>query len=224
MALKLVTFDVYMALLDIQGSLVPVFADALSMSEAETGPLVRLWRAKQMERAASSNSLGLERTPFRICTRLGLDYVLATRGIDLAVTDRDRLVMAWDKMTPWPEAQEVIAEVKRRGYRTAILSNGDQDMLDAVAKNFGDDMDHVLSASSAGIYKPHPDVYKLPESILGVAKSDTLHVAGSPNDVLGTVAFGMRCYWSNRNSDVVLDPAYQPDHQGANLRGVLELL
>jgi 2-haloacid dehalogenase len=221
---KLVTFDVYMALLDIQGSLMPVFADALSMSETEAVPLVRMWRAKQMERAASSNSLGLQRTPFRTCTRQGLDYVLTTHDLDLSAVERDRLVMSWDQMTPWPEAQEVVAEVKRRGYLTAILSNGDQDMLDAVAKNFGDDMDHVLSASSAGIYKPHPDVYKLPQSILGVAKSDTLHVAGSPNDVLGTVAFGMRCYWSNRNSDIVLDPAYQPDHQGDDLRGVLELL
>ena len=54
---ELVTFDVYMALLDIQGGMVPVFAQATGVSEEACGAMVATWRAKQMERAASSNSL-----------------------------------------------------------------------------------------------------------------------------------------------------------------------
>ena len=81
MAIKLVTFDVYMALIDIQGSLAPVVAAALDMDAEEADGFVRLWRAKQMERAAASNSLNRGRTTFRDCTRIGLDYVLARRGI-----------------------------------------------------------------------------------------------------------------------------------------------
>jgi 2-haloacid dehalogenase len=221
---KIVTFDVYMALLDIQGSLVPVFADALGLSEADAGPMVRLWRAKQMELAAISNSLGQGRRSFRECTRLGLDYVLASNGLDLGDQPRRDLVIAWDRMNPWPEAKAVVAEVKRRGYTTAILSNGDQDMLDAVAGDFGADMDYVLSSETAGFYKPHPAVYQLPARVLDIAVADTLHVAGSPNDVLGAGAFGMTCYWSNRAADRVLDPAFAPAYEGRNLTGVLELL
>jgi 2-haloacid dehalogenase len=221
---KLVTFDVYMALLDIQGSLVPVFARALALPEAEADPLVRLWRAKQMELAQLSNALGRGRRSFRECTRLALDYVLAGRGAALDADARHTLVMAWDDIHPWPEAAGVVAEVKRRGYVTAILSNGDQDMLDAVARNFGTDMDHVLSSETAGYYKPHPAVYELPARVLGIAVADTLHVAGSPNDVLGAKAFGMNCYWSNRGADRVLDPALAADREGADLTGVLAVL
>jgi 2-haloacid dehalogenase len=221
---KLVTFDVYMALLDIQGSLVPVLSDALGIDVAGADPLVRTWRAKQMERAAASNSLDLGRFRFRDCTRQGLDYTLGRAGLDLPAGERERLVMAWDDMRAWPEAVEVVAEVKRRGYATAILSNGDQDMLEAVARQFGDALDHVLSAELAGVYKPHPKVYQLPGQKLGIAPAETLHVAGSPNDVLGTKAFGIRCYWSNRAGDLVLDPALAADWQGQDLRGVLDIL
>ena len=221
---KLVTFDVYMALLDIQGSLTPVLAGALGIDEARAGPLVQLWRAKQMERAAQSNSLGAERTPFRRCTRLGLDYMLARNGFDLPEGARDDLVRAWDTMTPWPEAVELVAEVKRRGYPTAILSNGDQDMLDAVAGLFDDGFDHVLSSETAGFYKPHQAVYALTERVLGIAAGEVLHGAGAPGDVFGAVAAGLPCYWSNRAGDIPTDPAYRPDFEGTDLEGVLALI
>lgn len=221
---KLVSFDVYMALLDIQGSLVPVFADALGLSARDADPMVRTWRAKQMELAAASNSLGKGRRSFRDCTRLGLDYVLTRGDLELDADGRQALVMAWDDIKPWPEAVDVVAAVKARGYATAILSNGDQDMLDAVARNFGSDMDYVLSSETAGWYKPHPAVYELPAKLLGIGVADTLHVAGSPGDVLGAGAFGMACYWSNRSGDLVADPALAPAHQGADLRGVLSII
>ncbi|MBR82282.1 MAG: hypothetical protein CMF66_00005, partial [Magnetovibrio sp.] len=69
MATKLVTFDVYMALLDIQGSLTPVVSNALDMDATTAGDFVAGWRAAQMTCAAASNSLNLGHTPFRTCTR-----------------------------------------------------------------------------------------------------------------------------------------------------------
>ncbi|MBT6095119.1 MAG: haloacid dehalogenase type II [Rhodospirillaceae bacterium] len=225
---KLVTFDVYMALLDIQGSLVPVVAETLGMDTDTAHTFVLMWRAKQMERAAVSNSLGLGHTSFRDCTHMGLDYVLHRYDRQLDEVERQRLVLAWDLLTPWPEAVEVVHAVKARGYATAVLSNGDQDMLEAVSGAFGgafgDGFDHVLSAETAGHYKPHPDVYNLPTRLLGITKDEVLHVAGSPGDALGAGAFGLKCYWSNRMSDRVLDPRFDADHQGPDLNGVLNIL
>jgi 2-haloacid dehalogenase len=221
---KLVTFDVYSALLDIEGSLTPVLGKALGLADDEARPLVRDWRARQMARAAASNSLNRGRTSFRAATRMALDAVLARRGASLDETARHDLVMAWDAMSPWPEARDVIAQVKALGYPVAILSNGDQDMLDAVAGLFEGGFDHVLSSETAGWYKPHPAVYALPSERLGVAKADTLHVAGGAMDVLGAVAAEMPCLWSNRMADVPLDPAFLPDYEVADLRGLLEVL
>ena len=220
----LVTFDVYMALLDIEGSLVPVVQEMLGLSRDDALPFVRNWRAKQMERAAASNSLDMERTSFRDATRMGLDYVAGRARIEIDSDTHEALVLAWDKMNPWPEADGVIAVIKAKGCSTAILSNGDQDMLEAVADNFQSGFDHVFSSETAGKYKPHPSVYALPTKLLGVAIDDVLHIAGSPNDVLGAIAAGMRCVWSNRHGDRLLDPHYPSTVELPNLTGVPDLL
>lgn len=221
---ELVTFDVYMALLDIQGGMVPVFAQATGVSEEACGAMVATWRAKQMERAASSNSLELARTSFRQCTVLGLDYVCARYALEVTAQVRDQLVSAWDTLAPWPEADAALRAVKAKGYTIAILSNGDQSMLEALASQFTTPFDHVLSSESAGKYKPHPSMYALPRQRLGIAKKDTLHVAGSANDVLGAVAFGMDCIWSNRAAEVLVDPAYPPKHVISTLAQLPALL
>ncbi|MGI9424380.1 MAG: haloacid dehalogenase type II [Hyphomicrobiaceae bacterium] len=221
---KLVTFDVYMALLDIEGSLVPVVMRALGLPTETATAFVRLWRAKQMERAAISNSLDKERTSFRDATMLGLAYVAGRNGVELTPQLREELVLAWDSLQPWPEANDVVAAIKAKGIATAILSNGDEDMLAAVARLFPVGFDHILSSETAGKYKPHPAVYALPTTELRIAKTDVVHVAGSANDVLGTVAAGMACIWSNRHGDRLLDPSYPPTHMVSSLRDVPDLI
>lgn len=221
---KLVTFDVYMALLDIEGSLVPVVMETLNLSHVSATTFVQTWRAKQMERAAISNSLEHGRTSFRDATGMGLDYVTSRSGIEIDPDTRTFLILAWDTLKPWPEADDAVAAVKGKGCKTAILSNGDQDMLEAVARNFSAGFDYILSSETAGKYKPHPAVYDLPTTALGIAKTTVLHVAGSANDVLGAVAAGMPCVWSNRHGDVLLDPRYSPMEVLPDLSGVPKLL
>ncbi|MFT5507174.1 MAG: 2-haloacid dehalogenase [Hyphomicrobiaceae bacterium] len=222
---RLVTFDVYMALLDIEGGLVPTVQNALGLPNETAIAFVRLWRTKQMERAATSNSLQKDRTPFRDCSAMALDYCLGRHSLTPSPDVRWSLVLAWDAIRPWPDADPAIAAIKAKGYKTAILSNGDQDMLEAVAGNFANNaFDHILSSETAGHYKPHPAVYDLPTKVLGIAKQDVVHVAGSANDVLGTIAADIRCIWSNRHSDQVLDPIYPPTHEISNLTGIADLL
>jgi 2-haloacid dehalogenase len=225
MGIKLVTYDVYMALLDIEGSLVPVVQETLNLDADIATAFVRLWRTKQMERAAISNSLGKNRTSFRECTAMALNYCLGRHKPTLLPDTRRGLVLAWDILKPWADADASIAAVKAKGYQTAILSNGDQNMLDTVASMFSPNtFDHILSSETAGHYKPHPSVYDLPTTVLGIAKENIVHVAGSSNDVLGTISAGIRCIWSNRHADQLLDPAYPPTHETSNLTTIADLI
>ena len=95
-------------------------------------------------------------------------------------------------------------------------------MLTTIAREFRTPFDDILSSEHCGVYKPHPDMYALPERELGI--EDYLHIAGSPNDVIGARSAGVSCYWSNRQGDCVTLPDYGPDHQGSDLTGILGIV
>ena len=141
-------------------------------------------------------------------------------SVDTAM--RNDLVRSWYSLTPWPEADEVLSACRAKGFRLAILSNGDHEMLTTLAGEFLTSFDDIFSSEHCGVYKPHPDMYAMPGRELGI--EDYLHVAGSPTDAIGARSAGVCCYWSNRQGDRVLLPDFAPDHEGPDLAGVLEVV
>ena len=222
MQVQLITFDAYAALADYRSSVLPAVEAVAEIGIERAPDFLELWRTRQLAAAALSNALERERIPFRECTALALDYALHRFGVEVDPARRDALVRAWYPLDPWPEADEVLSELKSRGHHLAILSNGDRDMLEAIAARLDTPMDHIFSSEQCGVYKPHPDIYALPRRALGI--SDYLHVAGSGNDVVGARAAGVRCYWSNRLGDRVLLPEFATDLEGGDLRGLLDIV
>lgn len=188
MKYKLITFDVYSALFDIETSLVPLLTPAVG-GMVDAVALFRVWRAKQLEQTWISNSLGGARVPFITATRRALDYALGRAKVDLTEAARARLATAWDQLQPWGEARAVVEAVHARGYPIALLSNGDEVMLRALAEHNHLRFDHIFASDQAGYYKPHPSIYQLPLKALGLAGAEVLHVAGGATDTLGTKGF-----------------------------------
>lgn len=220
---RLITFDAYTALVDCEAGLVPAIREACGEA-VDAVQLARAWRAKQLEYAQMSNSLQRGRIPFRLVTRRAMDYTFARAGIELTGEQGAALEASWDRLPPWPEAKATLAELEARGYRLGILSNGDEEMLRALAGASGTDFDHILSSDHAGYYKPHPAVYALPRERLRLEPREVLHVAGSATDVLGAKLAGLPCAWSNRHGDLMLDPDVRADHEMRDLAGLLEIL
>jgi hypothetical protein len=63
-----------------------------------------------------------------------------------------------------------------------------------------------------------------PLKALDLNPDQVLHVAGSATDTLGAKSAGLRCAWSNRFGDLVLDPKYKPDYEFKDLTGLLDLI
>jgi 2-haloacid dehalogenase len=221
--IRLVTFDFYTALVDCQATIVPALRRTLH-EPVDVDALGRAWRAKQLEWAQLSNSLGRGRIPFRQCTRPALRHVLARHRIEARESDVDALVAAWDRLRPWPEAAAVLGTIKALGYAIAILSNGDEAMLRSGAEAFDVTFDDVFASDQAGHYKPHPSMYALPATRARVAAREVLHVAGSGNDVLGAKLAGLRCVWSNRFGEPPADAAVRADDEFRDLSGLLAIL
>ncbi len=221
MAYQLITFDVYTALADIESSLEPLVARYVTPPHSLH--IVQMWRRKQLEYVLISNSLSQGRVSFRLITRRALDYTLAHAQLELTEVERESLVEAWNWLRLWPDAGKVLSAVKACGYEVGLLSNGDDAMLHAFSAQLPIACD-IFSSERAGKYKPHAAVYALPVAKLGLRSDDILHVAGSPTDVMGAKAAGLRVAWSNRLGERVLAPELAPDYEFGNLSGVLEVL
>lgn len=220
---RLITFDVYSALFDIEGSLIPVVRNELAAVSDATG-FVRMWRTKQLEYTLISNSLDGAHVSFQVATKCALDYALKRTGHAASAAAKANMMRAWDELRPWPEADEVLRSVTARGYPIAMLSNGDLRMLNALRARFATPFDHVFACEQVGRYKPHPDVYALPLKALDLKADEILHVAGGATDMIGAKKAGLRCAWSNRHRDFLIDPGVRADFEWNDLTGLLAAL
>jgi len=218
---RLITFDVYTALFDIESSLTPVVSQLLDLDGLT---FVRAWRRKQLEYALISNSLQKGRISFELLTQRALDDTLTRSNLNLPNNLKTRLLDAWQTLQPWPEAAAVLESIKARGYTMGVLSNGDTAMLKILIRRLPPVIEHIFSSEQAGHYKPHPAVYALALQTLSLAADQVLHVAGSATDALGTKAARLQCAWSNRNHEPLIDPTYPVDFDMPDLSRLLEML
>jgi 2-haloacid dehalogenase len=128
-----------------------------------------------------------------------LDYALETLALDNPAL-RERLMLLYLTLDPFPEVPAVLKQLKDAGMRTAILSNGSPEMLAPLvtAAKLNSLLDAVLSVEEAGVYKPHAKVYQLAVDRLGVAASEIAFQSSNAWDAYAAKAFGMRVIWCNR--------------------------
>jgi putative hydrolase of the HAD superfamily len=102
-----------------------------------------------------------------------------------------------DESTPmvaYPETLAVLDELNRRGLSVVVCSNWGWD-LDPYLESTGVARYVAVPVTSAraGYRKPHPEIYALTLSALGVGAAETLFVGDSWGpDVLGPISVGMR--------------------------------
>lgn len=192
-------FDAYGTLFDVH-SAVARLRDRLG-PDAER--LSELWRIKQMEyswvRSLMHHGSDYRHRDFWQLTEDALDYATAAvGGIDPVL--RRPLLDAYRELDAYPEVASVLAALRERGARTAILSNGSPEMLAAATRSAGldDRLDAVLSVEDAGIFKPDPRVYQLVLDRFSVAAGEVSFQSSNGWDVAGAGAFGFDVVWINR--------------------------
>jgi len=216
---RAVLFDAYGTLFDVYS--VGVVAERLFPGMGER--LGVLWRDKQIEYTRLTSMSGQPRS-FRDCTRAGLRY--AARRFELALDDAGEreLMGAYERLSPFAENQAVLVELRRRGIRTGVLSNGDPDMLAAVVRHagFAELLDPILSVQGTGRFKTDPATYALGTRALGLDAEQVLFVSSNCWDAIGATWFGYTTLWINR-FDLPLDElGAQPTRIGTKLTDALD--
>jgi 2-haloacid dehalogenase len=155
--IQAIVFDAYGTLFDVQSPVTKLSTEIGDKALA----LGALWRQKQLEYTWLRSLMGTH-ADFWVVTRDALNFALA----ELEISESglaDELMTLYLKLEVFPDVVEALAELRKRGKRLAILSNGSPSMLDAVVRHAGLDktFEHVLSAEEVGIYKPSRRVYRL---------------------------------------------------------------
>ncbi len=225
MALRAVTFDVYSALFDTVTGLTAALRDLFQRRglDEDSAVVARAWRQKHMEYLLVVNSLERERVSNRRAIEAAAGTALRRLNPPVTPDEVRVLVGTWERLPPWPEAAEVLREVRRQPLILATLSNGDEGMLRTLLAALPVPFDTIISTEGRK-FKPHPSVYQKALERLRVRPDELLHVAGSATDAMGATAAGIPTVWVNRAGDSVIDPRLAPAHHIADLRGVLPLI
>jgi 2-haloacid dehalogenase len=218
--IRVCVFDAYGTLLD-HASAVAACRDTL---DDKFAPLTELWRQKQLQ-YTWLRTLEQRHADFWQVTADALDFALETLEISHAGL-RDRLLDAYLRLEPFPEVRDTLQRLRAAGFATAILSNGTAAMLASAVAHARLDtlLDTVLSIDAVGVYKPHPDVYRLATQHFGVEPHAIAFQSANGWDAWGAAAYGMRVVWCNRSGQRHERLPGRPEHVVESLAALPALL
>jgi 2-haloacid dehalogenase len=185
------TFDCYGTLVDwlggIRGTLATLWpaadADALLATYHRIEPTVQEGRGITY-RQAMAETLGA---------------LAVSEGLALYPADRDALAETLPSWPVFPEVPAALRELRDRGWKLAILSNTDPDLLATSIRAIGVDVDETVAASDIGSYKPAPAHWEMFFERTGADRDRHVHVAASSfHDIEPCAALGIPAIWIDR--------------------------
>jgi 2-haloacid dehalogenase len=120
-------------------------------------------------------------------------------GTRLPEHDRDALGRSLPAWPAFAEVPRALDDARRRGWRLAILSNTDRDLIDASIAGIGVPFELAVVASEIGSYKPARGHWETFYERTGADPSRHVHVAASVyHDVRPAAELGITAIWINR--------------------------
>jgi 2-haloacid dehalogenase len=99
----------------------------------------------------------------------------------------------------FPEVPEALEELRRRGWRLAILSNSDRDLIAASQRAIGVPFDITVVAEDTGSYKPAHGHWERFFDLTSADRGSHVHVAQSHfHDIVPAAQLGLTSVWINR--------------------------
>ena len=222
---KVVTFDCYGTLVQwhraLDAAVRRILAEETGVDDVERGrvdEIVDALRTSSMERQA--------RPPYRdykTILRESLGHVLRAKGLATGADHGDLLLASIRDIPPHPDVQEALERLRTR-FRLAIISNTDDDLIARTVESIGVPFDFVITAQQAQAYKPDHRLFLHAHAVMGVARSETIHVGmGQVTDLQVCHELGIRAVWIDRLGET-LNPRWVPAAVLPDLSGLPDVL
>ncbi len=211
--IEALVFDLYGTIVDMQNGLTEAVTPFLKKKGWAGRPnsFVTWWRRTHFENSMIDALCDRGHTPYRQIGHRAVSYVMDRCGIPYTQDEARWLVARIEALEPFPDVVPALERLRGAGYKLAILSNGDRDMLAAAGPHIGFRFDHVISVEQAGYFKPHWKTYAKAEELIGEDRASCLFVANHAFDCIGAKAYGMRTAFIDRRKRPFGETPYQPD-------------
>jgi 2-haloacid dehalogenase len=193
-----VTFDCYGTLIDWERGITDALLPLLPAGTDRRALAVRYIEVEaEVEKLEHVDHLSYRDVLDRASRRL-----LAEKGRPLPDDSPSPLPASLPSWPPFTEVPDALRELRRRGYKLAILSNVDNDLLATSIARIGVEPDLTVTAQDARSYKPARGHWRLYEERTGAGKASTIHAAASLyHDIRPTTAWGYRNVWIARRME-----------------------
>ena len=229
-----VIFDMYETLAENNPDLwVGTFGDIVRDQGLDADPdeLYRNW--KSLEVGFRKVRINLERPeltpPFKSYETAWMECFAQTfQDMGLGAADSAaaarKAVVDMGLREAYPETDGALSEIQG-GWRTAVLSNADDDYLFPLIERMGWKFDATLSSEGAKAYKPLPETFHRILEMLGAGSEECIYVGDTLlDDVFGSKGVGMRSVWINRTGAVHDPNMPMPDYEISSLDQLSGLL
>jgi 2-haloacid dehalogenase len=189
------TFDCYGTLIDWDAGIGAALGDL--WPQVERARLLAHYHAVE-PRVQAERRLSYREVMTRATAAVG-----AIEGLEVPPGREELLAESLPTWPPFPEVAAALGKLRDGGWRLAILSNTDPDLLAASVAALRVPFDLLVTASEAGSYKPAPGHW---ERFRASAEGDPamhVHVGASLfHDVEPCSRLGVDCVWINRLGEV----------------------
>jgi 2-haloacid dehalogenase len=191
MADRWATFDCYGTLIDWNRGI----GDALASLWPDADREALLSRYHEIEPRVQLESA----LSYREVLRQALVLLAGDEDRPLGEAEEHALADSLPSWRPFPEVPGALAQLRGRGFKLAILSNTDPDLLDASLERIGVSVDGRVTAAETGSYKPAPGHWEHFFAQYEAEREQHVHVGASLyHDIEPASRLGLKAVWINR--------------------------
>ena len=130
---------------------------------------------------------------------LTLEALAREVGYGIPEGESGILAQSLPEWPPFEEVPESLAELRRRGWKLAILSNSDRELIGASMKRLGVPFDVAIVAEDVHSYKPAHAHWERFYELTTADREHHVHVAQSHfHDIVPANELGLTSVWVNR--------------------------
>ncbi len=185
------TFDCYGTLIDWNSGILAVLERVWGVEEAPK----LLERYHELEPEVQAEQY---RSYAEVLT-LTLERLAQDAGYGIPEGESGTLAQSLPDWPPFDEVPNTLRDLRTRGWKLAILSNSDRDLIGASQKRIGVPFDLAIVAEDVQSYKPAHGHWKRFYELTTAERDHHVHVAQSHfHDIVPANELGLTSVWVNR--------------------------